>query len=90
LGRTSKSDTENPAPPDAFALRRVAFTIPEFCYRNAISRVTYHRLRAQGRGPVELRFGLNSIRITAEAERDWQHSLQQLTRSCKSKPPRVP
>ena len=42
-----------------------------------ISRPTYHRLRSQGRGPVEMRIGLNMIRITAEAERDWQRRMQE-------------
>jgi hypothetical protein len=59
------------------ALERAAYTIPEFCFRNSISRPTYHRLRAEGRGPVEMRIGLNVIRITAEAERDWQRSMQE-------------
>jgi hypothetical protein len=59
------------------ALERAAYTIPEFCFRNNISRPTYHRLRAEGRGPVEMRVGLNLIRITAQAEREWQHRLQQ-------------
>jgi hypothetical protein len=58
------------------SLERAAYTIPEFCFRNNISRPTYHRLRAEGRGPVEMRLGLNAIRITAEAERDWQHRMQ--------------
>src|SRR6516165_2918062 len=58
------------------ALERAAYTIPEFCFRNNISRPTYHRLRAEGRGPVEMRFGLNAIRISAEAERDWQLQMQ--------------
>ena len=58
------------------ALERAAYTIPEFCFRNNISRPTYHRLRAEGRGPVEMRVGLNLIRITAEAERAWQRQLQ--------------
>jgi hypothetical protein len=59
------------------ALERAAYTIPEFCFRNRISRPAYHRLRAQGRGPVEMRLGLNAIRITAEAEREWQHRMQE-------------
>jgi hypothetical protein len=58
------------------SLERAAYTIPEFCFRNNISRPTYHRLRAEGRGPVEMRVGLNLIRITAQAEREWQHQLQ--------------
>ena len=61
----------------ASALERVAYTIPEFCFRNSISRPTYHRLRSQGRGPVEMRIGLNMIRITAEAEREWQRRMQE-------------
>jgi hypothetical protein len=60
----------------ASALERAAYTIPEFCFRNNISRPTYHRLRSEGRGPVEMRVGLNLIRITAQAEREWQRSLQ--------------
>jgi hypothetical protein len=59
------------------ALERAAYTIPEFCFRNNISRPTYHRLRSEGRGPLEMRIGLNAIRITAEAERDWQRSMQE-------------
>src|SRR5262249_15791549 len=55
---------------------RVAYTIPELWFRNGISRPTYHRLRAEGRGPVEMRLGLNAIRITADAERDWQRQMQ--------------
>ena len=59
------------------SLERIAFTIPEFCFRNNISRPTYHRLRSEGRGPVEMRLSLNAIRITAEAERDWQRLMQE-------------
>jgi hypothetical protein len=58
------------------SLERVAYTVPEFCFRNNISRPTYHRLRAEGRGPVEMRLGLNAIRISAEAERAWQQEMQ--------------
>jgi hypothetical protein len=58
-------------------LERAAYTIPEICFRNDISRTAYHRLRSEGRGPRETRFGLNMIRITAEDERDWLHRLQE-------------
>lgn len=53
------------------------YTVLEFCSRNKISRPTYHRLRAEGRGPVEMRLGLNLVRITGEAERDWQLAMQE-------------
>ena len=59
------------------ALERAAYTLAEFCFRNHISRPAYHRLRAEGRGPAEMRIGLNMIRITAEAERDWQRRMQE-------------
>ena len=59
------------------ALERAAYTLAEFCYRNQISRPAYHRLRAEGRGPAEMRIGLNMIRITAEAEREWQQLMQE-------------
>ena len=58
------------------SLERAAYTLAQFCYRNQISRPAYHRLRAEGRGPAEMRIGLNMIRITAEAERAWQHQMQ--------------
>jgi hypothetical protein len=56
---------------------RVTYTVPQFCARNQISRPTYTRLRSQGRGPAEMRPGLNIIRITAEAEREWQRRMQE-------------
>jgi hypothetical protein len=62
--------------PDS-ALERAAYSVQEFCLRNHISRVTYHRLRAEGRGPAEMRIGLNLIRVTADAEREWQHRMQE-------------
>jgi hypothetical protein len=74
-GRPGVGNTRSAA--DTSSLGRSAYTIPEFCFRNHISRPTYHRLRTEGRGPVELRLGLNLIRITAEAERDWQRQMQE-------------
>jgi hypothetical protein len=71
VGGTSRSSEAAPN-----TLERAAFTVPEFCYRNNISRPTYQRLRVQGRGPAEMRLGLNTIRITAKAERDWQELMQ--------------
>src|SRR5262245_62161243 len=59
------------------AIERVAFTISEFCFRNSISRQKYRGLRAENRGPVEMRLGLNTVRITAEAERAWQQLMQE-------------
>jgi hypothetical protein len=59
------------------ALERAAYTIGEFCFRNSISRPAYHRLRLQKRNPVEMRIGLNTVRITAQAERDWQRQMQE-------------
>jgi len=66
------------SPKASAALERAAFTVPEFCYRNGISRQKYGTLKAEQRGPVEMRLGINTIRITAEAERDWQLLMQEL------------
>jgi hypothetical protein len=49
-------------------ISRSAFTKSEFCRRNGISKSFFYKIRKQGRGPREM-LG----RITAEAERDWQH-----------------
>jgi hypothetical protein len=59
------------------ALERASFTVQEFCARHNISRPTYHRLRAQGLGPKEMRPALNLIRITADADREWQRRMQE-------------
>jgi predicted DNA-binding transcriptional regulator AlpA len=72
------------------SLERAAYSIPEFCFRNNISRPTYHRLRAEGRAPKEMRLGLNNIRITAAAERDWQQSMQEPRDTLRPKPPHAP
>ena len=62
---------------DSSSLERSAFSVPEFCVRNSISLSAYRRLRSQGLTPVEMRLGLNLVRITAEAERDWQQQMQE-------------
>jgi hypothetical protein len=46
-------------------------SIATFCARNGIGLTLYHRLKNEGRGPREMRLG-RTIRITLEAERDWQ------------------
>ena len=66
---------------------RVAFPISEFCFRNGISRVAYHRLRTEGRGPVEMRIGLNLIRITTESERAWQRKCRRPGKISRPGPP---
>jgi hypothetical protein len=58
---------------------RVAFSINEICKRNRISRGKYFSLRRAGLGPAEMRLPPNTIRITLEAERDWQRACEQPT-----------
>jgi hypothetical protein len=58
------------------SLGRNLYTIPEFCARNSISRQKYNRMREQGLGPRETRLGLNTIRVSADAERDWQQEAE--------------
>jgi hypothetical protein len=71
VGRTSSRKQE-----PAKAFQQLAFSVPQFCVRNHISWPTYRRIRLEGRGPKEMRIGLNLVRITAEAERDWQQRMQ--------------
>jgi hypothetical protein len=59
------------------ATEQLAYSIPQFCIRNHISWPTYRRLRLEGRNPREMRIGLNLIRITANAEREWQQRMQE-------------
>jgi hypothetical protein len=53
---------------------RSAFTVPEFCRRNAISKGLYYKLDKQGKGPRYFFAGVEDghRRITPEAEREWQ------------------
>ena len=64
-------------PNDGLSVQRVVVSPQEFCVRNGISRQTYQRLRAQGRGPVEMRLGIGTIRITLTAELEWQRRMQE-------------
>ena len=57
-------------------LEHAAFSIAEFCSRNHIMRLECGVGFRQGRGPVEMRIGLNLIRITIESERAWQRAMQ--------------
>jgi hypothetical protein len=59
------------------AAEQLAYSIPQFCVRNHISWPTYRRLRLEGRNPREMRIGLNLIRITSEAEREWQQQMEE-------------
>jgi|SRR5665213_1280283 len=67
---TAKPEIENAS---ARRLERVAFSIQEFCTRNNFGTGTYHKLKRLGLGPDEMRVG-NLIRITAEAELEWQRA----------------
>lgn len=54
-----------------------SYTIKEFCALERISTVTYCKLRAQGRGPREMRLNA-AIRITHQARLDWQRQNENL------------
>ncbi|MES2255044.1 MAG: hypothetical protein V4559_08385 [Pseudomonadota bacterium] len=51
-----------------------AFLIPVFCERNGISLAVYYRLQREGRGPRVMRLGTGTIRISKQAEADWQRA----------------
>ena len=50
---------------------QVSFSISQFCARNGISLASYYKLRKANRAPRSMVI-LNTIRITLEAEKDWQ------------------
>ena len=56
-----------------------SFTREEFCKRNKISFSTFNKLQHQGRAPAMMRIGPLLIRITAEAEREWQKAMMRPT-----------
>jgi hypothetical protein len=53
-----------------------SFNINQFCEKHGISRGKYFSLRRAGLGPVEMRLGPGTVRITHEAELDWQRARQ--------------
>lgn len=55
---------------------RAAFTREEFCKRNSISLSSFNKLVQTGRAPALMRLGPLMIRITAEAEREWQRMME--------------
>jgi hypothetical protein len=56
-----------------------SLSINEFCARHRISRGKYFALRKAGLGPAEMRLGRALVRISAEAERAWQHARENPT-----------
>jgi hypothetical protein len=52
-----------------------SFTVDEFCARNRLSLPKYHKLKNEGRGPAEMRLGLQMVRISAAAEVEWQQRM---------------
>jgi hypothetical protein len=59
----------------------VSFSINQFCQRHQISRAKYFGDRKAGLGPVEMRLGVGgaTVRITREAELNWQRARQSPT-----------
>jgi hypothetical protein len=56
-----------------------AFSISEFCRRNGFGKSTYYeKLRSAGLTPREMRIG-KLVRITDDAERDWQRMMEERT-----------
>lgn len=53
-----------------------AFTIPALCRYIGISTPTYYKMRAEGRGPREMRMSGSVVRISADAARDWIRKME--------------
>jgi hypothetical protein len=50
-------------------------TLEEFCLRNRMARVTFHKLQREGRAPAIIRLSAQLVRISVEAEREWRMRL---------------
>jgi hypothetical protein len=62
----------------AFKEEERSLTVAEFCALERMSPTTYFKLKKAGLGPQEVRFpGMNFIRITAEARREWHSCIEQ-------------
>lgn len=59
-------------------LDKPSYTIYEFCLRNSMSTTLFHKLVAQGLGPKTFRLGIK-VMISAEAEREWRHAMENPT-----------
>ena len=55
---------------------RDAYSIPEFCKRHGISVSFYHKEKACGRSPREMRIGTRVL-ISKEAAADWRRDREQ-------------
>ena len=60
------------------AVKRIGFTIDEFCFANGFSRATYYNLKAKNLAPDEMRV-LGKIIITTEAEKRWHKRMAALS-----------
>jgi hypothetical protein len=60
-------------------IEQVSFSIREFCARNGISLTKFHGLKRGGRSPAEMRLGPIMVRISADAERAWQRTMENPT-----------
>ena len=65
---------------------RDAFSIPEHCQRHGISVSFYHKEKAAGRGPREMRIGTR-ILISKEAAAEWRRECERA--SAEVQPARV-
>jgi hypothetical protein len=72
-GRTAAADLDIPV--------GASLSIAQFCRRHGISRGQYFVMRRRGIGPAEMRLGPRLVRISAEADRAWQHARQNPTGS---------
>ena len=59
-----------------------AFSIAVFCERHDISIAHYYRLRAEGKTPVEMKFG-GRILISKEAAAKWRRDCERESRARK-------
>ena len=51
-------------------------SVAEFCHAHGISRGTFYKLLAEGRGPTAVKIGRRTL-ISNEAAEDWRRRMEQ-------------
>jgi len=70
-----KSSSLPPAGDNMFAM-----SVQRFCAAHGISKAFFYKLRAEGRGPTEMKVGTRTL-ISVEAAADWRAEREAATTS---------
>lgn len=61
-------------------MRKLGYSIPEFCDLHSISRAMFYKLAKSGAGPDVIKIGARTI-VSAEAAARWRERMEQQSSS---------